>query len=104
VPIDSRDAFLLCSNILLNAVQHRPDGSSARITMNVNEQTVRLTVKDGGEGISAEDRVHHLNHFIEVIRREVGRAGTVLGFSICRAICERACGTIEIANGTRVVP
>jgi signal transduction histidine kinase len=101
VPIDSRDAFLLCSNILLNAVQHSPDGSTVRITLTVNEQTVQLTVKDRGEGISVEDRLHLFEPFY---RGDPSRSrksgGTGLGLSICRAICERAGGTIEITNGT----
>jgi signal transduction histidine kinase len=101
VPIDSRDAFLLCSNILLNAVQHSPDGSTVRITMNASEQTVCLTVQDWGEGISEQDRMHLFEPFY---RGDPSRSrksgGTGLGLSICRAICERAGGTIEIANNT----
>jgi signal transduction histidine kinase len=101
VPIDSRDAFLLCSNILLNAVQHSPDGSTVRVTVDVDDQTVRLTVKDRGEGISAEDRLHLFEPFY---RGDPSRSrksgGTGLGLSICKAICERAGGTIEIANDT----
>jgi two-component system OmpR family sensor kinase len=99
VPIDSRDAFLLCSNILLNAVQHSPDGSTVRIAMNVNEQTVSLTVKDQGEGISDQDCLHIFEPFY---RGDPSRSrksgGTGLGLSICKAICERVGGTIEIAN------
>jgi signal transduction histidine kinase len=101
VPIDSRDAFLLCSNILLNAVQHSPDGSAVRITMNADEQTVWLTVKDWGEGISEQDRRHLFEPFY---RGDPSRSrksgGTGLGLSICRGVCERAGGTIEIADNT----
>jgi signal transduction histidine kinase len=86
---------------LLNAVQHSPDGSTVRITLTVNEQTVQLTVKDRGEGISVEDRLHLFEPFY---RGDPSRSrksgGTGLGLSICRAICERAGGTIEITNGT----
>jgi two-component system OmpR family sensor kinase len=103
VPIDSRDAFLLCSNILLNAVQHSPDGSTVRINLNVNRETVCLTVKDRGEGISEQDRLHIFEPFY---RGDPSRSrksgGTGLGLSICRAICERAGGTIEITNGTPI--
>jgi signal transduction histidine kinase len=99
VPIDSRDAFLLCSNILLNAVQHSPDGSTVRIAMNINEQTVSLTIKDQGEGISDQDRLHLFEPFY---RGDPSRSrksgGTGLGLSICKAICERVSGTIDIAN------
>jgi signal transduction histidine kinase len=100
VPIDSRDAFLLCSNILLNAVQHSPDGSTVRINMNVNGEIVSLTVKDRGEGISEQDRLHIFEPFYRGdSSRSRKSGGTGLGLSICRAICERVGGTIEIANG-----
>ena len=100
MPIDSRDAFLLCSNILLNAVQHSPDGSTVRINMNVNGEIVSLTVKDRGEGISEQDRLHIFEPFYRGdSSRSRKSGGTGLGLSICRAICERVGGTIEIANG-----
>ncbi|HLX83409.1 MAG TPA: HAMP domain-containing sensor histidine kinase [Terriglobales bacterium] len=99
LPIDSRDALLLCSNILLNALQHSPDGATVRIAVTANENTARLTVRDQGEGISDEDRDHVFEPFY---RGDPSRSrtsgGTGLGLSICKAICERAGGSIEIAN------
>ncbi len=99
LPIDSRDALLLCSNILLNALQHSPDGASVRITVTADENTARLTVRDQGEGISN----HDLDSVFEPFYRgDPSRSrksgGTGLGLSICKAICERAGGSIEIAN------
>jgi two-component system OmpR family sensor kinase len=99
VPIDNRDALLLCSNILLNAVQHSPDGSAVRIAMTVDKDTVRLTVKDQGEGISNEDHPHIFEPFYRGDPSRSRRSGgTGLGLSICKAICGRAGGAIEIAN------
>jgi len=99
VPIDSRDALLLCSNILLNALQHGCDGSTVQIAVAVDEDTTRLTVQDQGEGISDADRAHVFEPFY---RGDPSRSrksgGTGLGLSICKAICERARGSIEIAN------
>jgi len=99
VQIDSRDALLLCSNILLNALQHSPEGTHVLITMAVDEEKVQLSVQDQGEGIPAEDRAHVFEPFY---RGDPSRSrksgGTGLGLSICRAICERAGGSIEIAN------
>ncbi len=99
LPIDSRDALLLCSNILLNALQHSPDGTTVRIAVTASEDTARLTISDQGEGISREDRDHIFEPFY---RGDPSRSrksgGTGLGLSICKAICERAGGTIEIAN------
>jgi signal transduction histidine kinase len=99
LPIDGRDALLLCSNILLNALQHSPDGATVRIAVTADEDTARLTVRDRGEGISDEDRDHVFEPFY---RGDPSRSrksgGTGLGLSICKAICERAGGSIEIAN------
>ena len=100
VPIDSRDALLLCSNILLNALQHSPDGAAIQIALTVDEDVARLTLQDRGEGISEKDLVHILEPFY---RGDPSRSrksgGTGLGLSICKAICEAAGGSIEVANG-----
>jgi signal transduction histidine kinase len=99
VPIDGRDALLLCSNILLNALQHSPEGVAVRIAAHAEERTVRLTVQDQGPGISGEDHAHIFEPFY---RGDPSRSrksgGTGLGLSICKAICERVGGSIEIAN------
>jgi signal transduction histidine kinase len=99
VPIDGRDALLLCSNILLNALQHSPEGAAVRIAAHAEERTVRLTVEDQGPGISGEDQAHIFEPFY---RGDPSRSrksgGTGLGLSICKAICERVGGSIEIAN------
>ena len=99
LPIDSRDALLLCSNILLNALQHSPDGATVRIAENADESIARLTVRDQGEGISDEDRDHVFEPFYRGDQsRSRKSGGTGLGLSICKAICERAGGSIEIAS------
>lgn len=99
LPIDSRDALLLCSNILLNALQHSPDGATVHITVTAADGIARLTVRDQGEGISDEDCDHVFEPFY---RGDPSRSrksgGTGLGLSICKAICERAGGSIKIAN------
>ncbi|WP_158748665.1 cell wall metabolism sensor histidine kinase WalK [Acidobacterium sp. S8] len=98
VPIDNRDALLLCSNILLNALQHSPNGTTVRIAMTVNEEAW-LTVEDQGEGVSDEDRAHVFEPFYRGDPSRSRRSGgTGLGLSICKAICERAGGSIEIEN------
>jgi signal transduction histidine kinase len=99
VPIDSRDTLLLCSNILLNALQHSPAEGTVRVVLSVDQGMARLTVQDQGDGISEQDRDHVFEPYYRGDpSRNRKSGGTGLGLSICKAICERAEGSIEIAN------
>lgn len=99
VPMDQRDALLLCSNILSNAIRHSPNGGSVWIAVTADAQMIQLTVQDQGKGIAEEDRPHLFEPFY---RGDASRSrksgGTGLGLSICNAICQRAGGSIDIAN------
>lgn len=98
-PIDRHDALLLCSNVLLNALQHSPPQSTVYIEMTVTEGRANLTVRDEGEGIASEDRLHVFEPFYRGdLSRSRKSGGTGLGLSICKAICERAGGSIQISN------
>ena len=99
VPLDRRDALLLCSNILLNALQHSSKEGQIRVTLAHEAQNVRLNVRDRGEGISTEDMPFLFEPFY---RGDPSRSrksgGTGLGLSICKAICDRVGGSIQISN------
>jgi two-component system OmpR family sensor kinase len=99
VPIDRRDAVLLCSNILHNALQHSRESGKVDIVLRVEGKEVRLTVRDRGEGIAQEDLRYIFEPFY---RGDPSRSrksgGTGLGLSICKAICDRAGGRIEVVN------
>jgi signal transduction histidine kinase len=98
-PIDRRDALLLCSNVLINALQHTPACSRVAVQVIMEGEQVCLTVQDEGEGIVNEDRPYLFQPFY---RGDPSRSrksgGTGLGLSICKAICDRAGGSIEISN------
>jgi two-component system OmpR family sensor kinase len=99
VPIDGRDATLLCSNVLVNALQHSHEQGKVQIALMQCERRSVLTVKDWGEGISQEDRPYLFDAFYRGdISRSRKSGGTGLGLSICKAICDRAGGSIEISN------
>lgn len=99
VPIHRRDAVLLCSNLLMNAVQHTPE--SGRVLLEISRKGDKdiLTVRDWGEGIREEDRPHLFHPFYRSdLSRSRESGGTGLGLAICKAICDNAIGTIDIAN------
>jgi signal transduction histidine kinase len=99
VPLDSADATLLCSNVLLNALQHSPEHGGVEITFMVKEQQVRLSIRDHGEGIKEDEGLVLFEPFY---RGDPSRSrksgGTGLGLSICKAICDKIGGSISIAN------
>lgn len=99
VQLDRRDALLLCSNILVNALQHSLEGGKVQLTVTRHRTDIALTIKDWGEGISEEDRPYLFDPFY---RGDVSRSrksgSTGLGLSICKAICGRVGGSIEISN------
>ena len=99
ISVDRRDALLLCSNLLSNAIQHSPHGADVFIAISVDEQIIQLAIHDQGDGIADEDRPYLFEPFY---RGDPSRSrksgGTGLGLSICKAICERAGGSVDITN------
>jgi signal transduction histidine kinase len=105
VDIEAEQLQLLCSNLLLNALQHSPAGSAIRAMVRQNGE---LVIEDDGDGIAAEDLPHVFDRFYRGDpSRSRNTGGTGLGLSICKAIVSRRQGTIEITSelgiGTRVM-
>lgn len=107
VGLPADDADVLCSNLLLNALQHsRPNGRISA-TVQACGGSVELHVNDDGEGIPASALPHVFERFYRADRsRSRNSGGAGLGLSICKAIVDRAHGAIRIASvegeGTKV--
>jgi signal transduction histidine kinase len=108
VRLGSEDSAHLCSNLLLNALQHSGPGSEVLIEISCDNGWLNLSIQDQGDGIAPDILPHVFDPFF---RGDPSRArhsgGTGLGLSICKAICERAGGSIDIESdvgaGTRVM-
>ena len=108
VDVDPDQLQLLCSNLLLNALQHSPAGSAVRAVVQQDGTRSELVVEDAGEGIAPEDLPHVFERFYRGDpSRSRNTGGTGLGLAICKAIASRWQGAIEIASdlgiGTKVV-
>jgi signal transduction histidine kinase len=107
VALDAKDCNLLCSNLLHNAIQHSPLGSEVHIELLGQGASLTMLVEDFGEGIASDVLPHVFEPFFRGdVSRDRKSGGTGLGLAICKAICEKAGGSIQIAStpgaGTRV--
>jgi signal transduction histidine kinase len=107
VQLTSEDSTHLCSNLLHNALQHSGPGSEVRIAISSDHGWLKMSIEDQGDGIPPDILPHVFEPFF---RGDPSRArhsgGTGLGLSICKAICDRAGGSIgvesTVGEGTRV--
>jgi len=99
VPMSKEDALLLCSNVLVNALQHSVPNGVVEVAAEREGETILLSVRDHGAGIAKEDMPFLFGAFY---RGDASRSrksgGTGLGLSICKAICNRMDGKISINN------
>lgn len=87
-------------NLISNAIQYTPNGSTVDVGMRQVENRVQITVSDNGPGISAEDLPHIFDRFYrgEKSRKRGSSSGSGLGLSIARYIVIKHGGSIEVAS------
>jgi signal transduction histidine kinase len=99
VNVDPEQLQLLCSNLLLNALQHSPAGSAIRAVAEQDSNGALLAIEDDGDGIAPEDLPHVFDRFYRGDpSRSRDTGGTGLGLAICKAIASRWQSTIEITS------
>lgn len=102
VPLSSEDCALLVSNLLLNALQHSPADSTVQagvVLVHDPDPVAQFTLEDHGEGIDPTALPHVFERFFRgdpSRTRSTGGAG--LGLAICKAVVERAGGSIALAS------
>jgi signal transduction histidine kinase len=108
VQLSNEEGALLCSNLVLNALQHSRAGSQVRVAIGASGSEVVLRVEDQGDGIDPALLPHVFERFSRGDpSRSRNTGGTGLGLAICKAIIERAGGTIalesELERGTTAI-
>lgn len=99
VAIPPDDADILCSNLIMNALQHSSPASHVSAILRINGGVVELRVVDEGEGIPETALPYVFDRFYRADRsRSRNSGGAGLGLSICKAIVERSNGTIRIQS------
>jgi signal transduction histidine kinase len=93
------DAEVLCSNLIMNALQHSSPQARVSVTVQSHNRAIVLRVKDEGEGIPDAALPFVFDRFYRADRsRSRNSGGAGLGLSICKAIVERSNGTIQIQS------
>jgi signal transduction histidine kinase len=99
VSLSSEECALLCSNLLLNALQHSPPQTQVKMQLRTEEDWAELRVEDQGDGIEAALLPHVFERFSRGDpSRSRNTGGTGLGLAICKAIVEKAGGTIALES------
>jgi two-component system sensor histidine kinase CreC len=103
----SGDPLLLrqaVDNLLRNALDFAPRGSTISLSSSAGEPGVLLAVEDQGPGIPAFARERIFDRFYSLPRPVTGRKSTGLGLNFVREVAELHGGRIDIdcpAQGTR---
>jgi len=85
-------------NLAANALRHTPDGGEIVMSADVAGDSLRIRVRDSGNGIPPEHLPLIFDRFYKVDASRKAAGGSGLGLSIVRAIVERHGGTISAHN------
>ena len=97
ISADERKVRQVLLNLLTNAVKFTPDGGSVGVTAQLEGGDVRVSVRDSGIGIAAEDQAKVFEEFRQV-GREHSREGTGLGLTLTKRFVELHGGRIWVES------
>jgi len=95
---DIRMVQRMISNLIDNAIKYTPAEGKIEVTARSDgRQSIRITVKDTGRGISEKDLPHIFERFCRCDPSR-SRAGTGLGLSFARAVARAHGGEITVTS------
>lgn len=84
------------TNLISNAIKFTPSGGTVTVTLSASDEIAQVSVKDSGQGISAETLPHIFQQFSQGdIDRERNNAGLGLGLSIVKILVARHGGEVR---------
>jgi two-component system, OmpR family, sensor histidine kinase KdpD len=98
VRLDPRLTAAALSHLLENAAQYAPSGSPIVVRATVQEDGLRLSVRDHGPGIPPDDLPHLFERFYRGANAKRRRTGTGMGLAIARGMLAVERGEISAEN------
>lgn len=87
------------ANLMSNALQHSPDGSTLHLSSGVTDGLAFASVRDEGKGIAQEHLARLFDRFYRAdTSRHRATGGAGLGLAICKAIMDAHHGTLEVSS------
>lgn len=96
--VDPRRIEQVLRNLLQNAVRHTPPGGLVAVTVNGDDETVCVQVRDTGEGIPAEDLPHIWERFYRAGNSQSWSGGTGLGLALVKELTEAMNGLVSVES------
>jgi two-component system, OmpR family, sensor kinase len=105
VAASAEDLAAILDNLIENALNYSPPGSTVTLTWTSDGETVRLAVLDEGRGLEPDESDRVFQRFYRGSASQGGASGTGLGLAVVEALAARWGGEVRLANrpegGTR---
>jgi two-component system sensor histidine kinase/response regulator len=99
VMVDAQRAIQVVANLLDNAVKYSSVGSPVHLRCAAGRTRVRISIRDHGPGIRAEDLPRLFQRFSTLGHApRPGQVGTGIGLYICKKLVEAMHGEITVVG------
>ena len=88
----------LLDNIISNAVKYSPDGGKITIAVEKEEDKIKFSIKDTGQGLTKEQSEKIFDEFYKADESRHDFNSSGLGLSICKRIVEKHSGHIWVES------
>src|SRR5205085_3551369 len=99
VQVDPRLTASALAQVLENAAQYSPPGTTVALDVDVSSEGLTLSVRDRGPGIAAADLPHLFERFYRGAEARQRAHGTGMGLAIAKGLLAAERGRIAVANG-----
>ena len=94
---DEESLRMLVDNLVGNAIKYTPVGSTVRVRVHREHETVQFLVSDEGPGIAPELRARVFDRFYRAPGQD--QPGSGLGLAIAKSVADRHGASLELSDG-----